>query len=126
MGEIRTYTCSCGYHSEVFIGSGLQSCNISAIKKHFSSETLSEFLSERDLGNIESFLMENVLATCTDCMSLFTVCGFMYKTKDHTCHTFINSCPTCGRKPLIIQNPSLVPCPKCSQIMQFLPVGDWD
>lgn len=126
MGEIRSYSCSCGYNQEIFLGGGLQSCSIPAIKKHFAPDTISEFIAQQDSGNVESYIMENILAECPDCTSLFTVPGFTYKTNDNISHSFINSCPKCRKMPVIVEDTSQVVCPKCGQIMQFISTGNWD
>lgn len=126
MGEIRKYTCSCGYEKELFTGAGLQGININTISRYISAEALKLFLKKKERGEVSLFLLENALVLCPECLELSAVPYFHYELTDGQQQIFLPSCPLCARTDLQIQNPEHIRCPKCSNTMEYRTVGNWD
>lgn len=126
MGEIRKYTCSCGYEKDLFVGAGLQGVNINAVGNYFSEDAVNRFRELRECGEVRSYLLENAVISCTDCQELATVPYFHYELADGEEKVFLSSCPACEKLTDGIINPDSVICPKCGREMEFVPIGDWD
>lgn len=126
MGEVRKYSCSCGYSEELPIGVGMMGMNVMMIRQTFPEDSLAEFLREKENENIETYVNKNQLGLCTHCQSLIVVPHLQYTLKDGTEKHLIRTCPNCGKEFSLINNPDDVPCPKCGKTMTSEDVGLWD
>lgn len=126
MGEIRKYTCSCGYQKDLFVGAGLQGINISAIERFFSEDIVQPFKEQRSRDEVQSYLLENAIISCSGCKELFTVPFFHYELTDGEQKCYITPCPVCQKPGDVITSANKVPCPKCGCQMEFEATGHWD
>lgn len=126
MGEIRKYTCSCGYGKDLFVGAGLQGVNSNAVARHFSADIVEAFQERRERGEVDAFLLENGIISCPDCRELSAVPYFHYQLHGGEEKAFLSPCPGCGKSGMEVVDPDSVVCPECGQKMEFVPIGDWD
>lgn len=125
MGEIRAYTCKCGYQKELFTGGGLGGCNIEHIAKFFP-EAVKAFLKEREEGRVKWYIMENEISYCDQCREVQALPAFSYTRKDgYTCH-FESSCPVCAGTVTRADDEENLTCPRCGKKMTYEVTGDWD
>lgn len=125
MGDIRKYTCMCGYEKEVFAGGGLAGCNIPHIANFFP-EGAKALQKEREEGRIKRYLMENEISYCNQCREIQALPVFSYTRKDgYTCR-FESNCPVCGCSVSRAEDEENLACPKCGKKMEYSITGDWD
>lgn len=126
MGEVRKYTCSCGYSKELPIGAGMMGVNVSSIKNNFPETALEEFLKEKEAGHITDYLNQNQLGICENCQSLIVASHLAYTKQDGSKKHIINGCPECGNQFTLVNNPDDVSCPKCGKPLTYELTGHWD
>lgn len=125
MGEIRNYSCSCGYQKKIFAGAGLNGCNLNAIKRFFPEES-ERFEKERQAKRVQSYLLRNAIIKCPNCKKIETVPCFEYQTTEGTI-TFMNEkCPDCGACVDRVEDDENVTCPECGLKMNYNKTGEWD
>lgn len=125
MGQIKQYSCKCGYEKRVFAGGGLFGCNVKHIAK-FLPEEVVQFQKEREEGRVKSYIMENELFSCSTCQEIMELPVFSYKRKDgYTCR-FQKNCPDCGGAVSVQEDEENPACPKCGLRMRYEVLGDWD
>lgn len=125
MGEIRNYSCSCGYQKKIFAGSGLNGCNLNAIKRFFPEEA-EQFEVERQANRVQSYLLGNAVVECPDCKKLETVPCFSYQTAEGTMTFIKEACPDCGKRMNRVEEEESATCPECGLRMTYTKVGEWD
>ena len=125
MGEIRDYSCSCGYQKRIFAGAGLNVCNLNAIKHFFPQEAVS-FEQERQAGRVQSYLLSNTVVTCSHCKKIESVPFFTYQTESEMHAFYKKECLECGGTVIRIEDEESVPCPECGLQMIYSKNGSWD
>ncbi len=124
MGEIKKYTCDCGYSVDFFSGAGMRALNGSLARNFFGEEL--ERVEAEGTGIVSTFL-DNALAKCPDCRELEGIARLTYRTADGNSHMFLKDiCQTCGRKMKVYENEEYILCPKCGETMKNVIVGNWD
>lgn len=125
MGDIRRYSCDCGYTTELFFGAGMGAFNMRGVKALFPREA--GYIEEMSVaGKKVSFCTYNEIAHCPRCKSIFSVSGLTYNCEgDGETKVFQSKCETCGGDIDIIQETELS-CPKCGRKMEGSVVGHWD
>lgn len=125
MGEIRDYSCSCGYQKRIFAGAGLNGCDVNAIKLFFSRESVL-FEQKRLAGGVKSYRLANTIVSCSHCKKIDSVPCFSYQT-DSEIHSFYKKeCSECGGPVIRIEDEEFVPCPECGLKMMYSKSGRWD
>lgn len=125
MGEIRDYSCSCGYQKRIFVGAGLNGCNLNAMKHVFPHES-EIFEQERQAGKVWTYLLSNTIVICLHCKKLESVPCFTFQT-DSEIHSFYKKeCSECGGPVIRIEDEEFVPCPECGLKMMYSKSGRWD
>ncbi len=125
MGEIRKYTCTCGYETDLRAGGGLAGCNIGMIANFFPKET-EALVKERNEGRVKRYVMENEISYCNNCQEMMALPAFSYTRKDgYTCH-FGSRCPLCAGELTQVEDEESPACPKCGKKMRYFVLGDWD
>lgn len=126
MGEIRKYTCECGYETELPVGVGMMGMNMQAIQRVYPEDMLTDFLKEKEKENIESYVNKNQLGICTHCNTLVIAPNLTYTLKDGTEKQLIGTCPECGKEFSPVSDMDDVHCPKCGKKMASETAGRWD
>lgn len=126
MGEIRKYTCSCGYEKELFTGAGLNGINCNMIARYLPEEAFRIFMERKNSGEVYTFLLENALICCAECRELAAVPYFHYELENGKKLEYLTACPSCGRAKVYQEGPERVICPKCGGKMKYQVVGNWD
>ena len=125
MGEIRDYSCSCGYEKRIFAGAGLNGCNLNVIKRFFSKEA-EQFEAERQAKRVQSYLLKNAIVECPHCKKIESVPCFSYQTGEGTITFIKEECPDCGGKVNRLKDEENVACPECGLQMTYNQSGNWD
>ncbi len=122
MGKIRTYNCKCGYTEQIFEGVGMRAKNIKGIEHLFP-----QIAKEIAEGNVESYILGNVMAECKTCKKLCTAAYLKYTLSGMDNEmTIRQNCPNCGGKTDLTNNIDSINCPKCGTIMEYKMTGHWD
>lgn len=126
MGEIRQYSCKCGYETdELNYGSGMMGCNTRLAEKVFPQEW-QLFLEKKEKGVAEGFLLENAIVFCDKCKTYQSVISLIITYTDGTSQRIIKEkCPLCLSDSLSYVGEDLT-CPKCNRKMDFSVCGNWD
>lgn len=124
MGEIKNYTCDCGYSKDFFAGAGMRALNMPLAKQFFEDE----LRQLEDAGlNITSTFLDNALAKCPACRALESISRVSCETSDGVSHIFVKDvCQACGQKMQVLENEEDILCPKCGMRMKSMMVGNWD
>ena len=125
MGEIRDYSCSCGYQKRIFAGGGMNGCNLNTIK-HFFPEEAVAFEQEKAEGRVRSYLLSNTIVICSHCKKIEYVPCFSYRTESEEFSFYKKECPECSGMVKRIEDEENVPCPECGLRMIYTKNGSWD
>ena len=125
MGEIRVYSCKCGYQKKIFAGAGLNGCNRNAIKQIFPEEAIG-FEQKRQAGAVLSYRLANTIVACASCKKLESVSCFSYQMQSGEMFFYKKECSECGKTVQRIKDEECVPCPECGLQMTYTQNGNWD
>lgn len=124
MGEIRKYSCECGYEQDAFVGAGLNGRNAYMISRFFPDEA-EQLLSKKEL--LQMYLLKNALAECENCKKLVILPQFVYQKKgSEEIQSLIKECPDCKEAVLVHEDIENVQCPKCRRRLEYRVTGNWD
>lgn len=126
MGDIRKYSCECGYEEEVYVGAGFSGVNLTVIERIFP-EAIKDFIPDREKGIIKCYLLDNAVFECLSCKRIFTGARFSYEFTDgkKVVH-YKKDCEICGHEGKLIFDENHIQCPKCGKVMKYQEVGLWD
>ncbi len=120
MGEIRKYSCSCGYEEEVMAGAGYNAINREIIKCIFPREYEKHANDETDL------FLENTLGICDNCKKLKAVATLIVRRGDNEVARYYKKCGDCDSVVTLPATVEKVECPKCGKPMAYTTTGHWD
>lgn len=156
MGDVRIYSCKCGYEEELYVGYGLMYNNLDLIRRLIPEEIVEAFDEEYSAGNVLSFGIYNAAARCGDCKRIFTANAFSYRLKntlgeenesaDENADSdtgqdsdtndgeppqprevrYVEECPYCGGVCAEEEDIERIVCPKCKKKMFYKSIGHWD
>lgn len=125
MGDIRNYSCNCGYEERLYVGGGMNAINMRSILQMFPQEG-EQLEAQKKIGQVGSYLMDHAVGTCKTCRRLYTVSRLSYEMQDGKVFCFIKPCPTCDSEVEVQEDIENLVCPKCGKVMSYLPAGRWD
>lgn len=128
MGNILHFTCqNCDYNTELRLGAGMLSANMSAVEGLLDKEDLCEWNNLKQNNNIAFFSWERKLACCDGCKSFVSVVSVKIKTLDGKDVVIGNKCNICNKKVRIIDLNNEIQCPICRNTKIISRVkGKWD
>jgi len=155
MGDVRLYSCRCGYEEELYVGYGMMYNNLNLIRRLIPEEIIEAFDEEYSAGNVLGFGIGNAVARCGECKRIFTVNAFSYRLKNTLCEEnesadenaegdpehnadtndgeppfrevrYVGECPYCGGVCAKEDDIERIVCPKCKKKMYYQSIGHWD
>ena len=128
MGNILHFTCqNCDYNTELRLGAGMLSANMSAVESLLNEEDLSEWDDLKQSDNIAFFSWERKLACCDGCKGFVSVVSVRVRTVDGEDIIIGNRCGKCNEKVRIIDLNNEIKCPVCNNAQITSRVkGKWD
>lgn len=124
MGQIRKYSCQCGYEKQAFTGAGMHGCNLRMIQRFFPEEA---DMLIREKERVKMYMLQNVLAECETCQKLFDVPQLLYQKEGEAQKACImDVCPECEKPMTVREDIENVKCPLCGKKMIYEIAGDWD
>ena len=125
MGEIRNYTCKCGYTKDIFRGVGFMAHSLTGLDNLFPEE-VKLIRQEQEKGNEIYFFSDNIVTVCPKCKELRNVARLKYQLSDGVKReTFIENCDSCGEKTIAVMSEA-ISCPRCGKPMEHRYAGNWD
>ena len=128
MGNILHFTCQeCDYFTELKLGAGMLSVNMSAVESLLNEEDLCEWNNLKQNNNIAFFSWERKLACCDNCKALVSAVSVKIKTPDGRVIVIGNKCDKCNNAVRIVDLNSEIKCPVCADTKINAHVkGKWD
>ncbi|MCI7595782.1 MAG: hypothetical protein MSS92_06150 [Lachnospiraceae bacterium] len=140
MGEIRKYSCICGYSQELFEGSGILSSSSAVIERLFP-EAYKEFQTLQKSGQLRHWGIVQRPSLCPACRELCTMPVLLLETTAEGKKEYPKGlCPKCNEalippeydapkedqtEPAVFPRTSIL-CPKCHRPMKLQCIGHWD
>ena len=125
MGEIRKYSCTCGYEEELCVGSGMNAINFAFVEQLFPEE-YEELAKKKEAGENISFQLSNIIGNCQICKKLHAIAALRYTLPDGKVTTVRKKCPICDVDVAVQTDEDHIRCPKCGQMMTWQHAGLWD
>ncbi len=148
MGDVRRYSCRCGYEAELRIGCGFMSNILDTIKRCIPEDGFAPFYKAYSAGEVSNCLMETVIARCGSCKQIVPVNALSYTLRSEINHSpeteasdtiiengetpsprearYICACPVCGGEVDEEKDIERIRCPKCGGKMHYQEIGVWD
>lgn len=125
MGEIKKYSCKCGYTEEIHVGMGLFSLNTKRMEKIFKAD-YEKALQKQTNGQASRIYMKNAIVECKKCKKIFNLPELVVRNLDDTYEYYLNTvCSTCGEVVYKCDEEE-VACPVCGIEMDVEVIGNWD
>ncbi len=144
MGDVRRYSCRCGYEAKLWIGCGFMSNHLDTIKRCIPEEGFAPFYKAYSAGEVSDFFLETVIARCNSCKEIVPADVLSYTLKSGINGSpeaedrdnagkmpagearYICACPVCGGEVNEEKDIERIRCPKCGGKMYYQEIGNWD
>ncbi len=125
MGDLKRFSCTCGYSEELAIGVGIKAIRDEYIQEAFP-DRVDEIKSGREAGTIQSAIVAKRLGVCLSCRKLVTVTCLEIAYSDGHQEIVKQGCPDCKSAVTTMDPDSPIECPSCGSIMTVEDIGNWD
>ncbi len=135
MGDMRGYSCKCGYEEELWIGCGFMAKDPDTVKRCIPEDGYSPFYEAYSEGKVPDFLLSMAIARCGSCKRIVSVNALSYTLPPEISNSpeaaprearYIGACPRCGGEVNEEKDIERIRCPKCGGKMFYRIIGKWD
>lgn len=125
MGDIYKANCSCGWNTELFLGSGMNATNVRFIQNYLNEKDANEFIDSFEKGLIKTFELSNIPYYCKEQQTVGSISKLTYQLHNGQVIDIIGESQASENEIQTLQNDDIF-CPICHKKVILEQTGHWD